>query len=49
MVVKRSMTLNRFLSSARLAAQQQQTQGRSENPPPPPSPTRTWNRQRIID
>jgi len=37
MVSKRMLTLDRFLTDALLAMQQQQPQGRSPTPPPPPS------------
>ena len=45
MVTKRTMTMERFIPSARPSAQQQQALGRDQHPPT----TRTQKRQRITD
>ena len=48
MVTRRTMTINRFVPSARPSAQQQKSQGQDQTPPPPPPPSnRTQKRPRI--
>ena len=48
MVKRRTMTINRFVPSARPSAQQQKSQGQDQTPPPPSPPSNsTQKRPRI--